>query len=56
MARDGMRKVIPITSRVLKRSEASTGRYHLSGTMNWEPPMWDVLLFQAWLEQERQDL
>lgn len=29
---------------------------HLSGTLNWETPIWDVLMFQAWLEHERQDL
>jgi asparagine synthase (glutamine-hydrolysing) len=29
---------------------------HLSGTSNWETPLWDALLFQSWLEQERQDL
>ncbi len=28
---------------------------HLSGTSNWETPLWDALLFQSWLEQERQD-
>jgi asparagine synthase (glutamine-hydrolysing) len=27
---------------------------HLSGELNWENPLWDVLLFQAWLEQEQQ--
>ena len=29
---------------------------HLSGTVNWENHLWDVLLFQSWLEQERQEL
>jgi asparagine synthase (glutamine-hydrolysing) len=29
---------------------------HLSGTMNWEIPLWDVLVFQAWLEQEQQTM
>jgi asparagine synthase (glutamine-hydrolysing) len=29
---------------------------HLSGTLNWENPLWVALMFQAWLEQERQDL
>lgn len=27
---------------------------HLSGTMNWEIPLWDALMFQAWLEHEQQ--
>jgi asparagine synthase (glutamine-hydrolysing) len=27
---------------------------HLSGTMNWEPLLWDALMFQAWLEHEQQ--
>jgi asparagine synthase (glutamine-hydrolysing) len=27
---------------------------HLSGTMNWETPLWDALMFQAWLEHEQQ--
>ena len=27
---------------------------HLSGTMNLEIPLWDALMFQAWLEHEQQ--
>ena len=27
---------------------------HLSGIGNWEDHLWDVLMFQAWLEHERQ--
>jgi asparagine synthase (glutamine-hydrolysing) len=27
---------------------------HLSGKVNWKTPLWDVLMFQAWLEQEQQ--
>ena len=27
---------------------------HLSGTMDWETPLWNVLMFQAWLEHEQQ--
>ncbi|TKB73879.1 MAG: asparagine synthase (glutamine-hydrolyzing) [Nitrospira sp.] len=34
----------------------NTWNEHLSGTSNWETPLWDALLFQSWLEQERQDL
>jgi asparagine synthase (glutamine-hydrolysing) len=26
---------------------------HLSGRRNWQHPLWTVLMFQAWLEQER---
>ena len=29
---------------------------HLSETSNWQYDLWDVLMFQAWLEHERQDL
>jgi asparagine synthase (glutamine-hydrolysing) len=28
-------------------------REHLSGRMNWEYHLWDVLMFQAWLDQSR---
>ena len=26
---------------------------HLSGTCNWQYYLWDILMFQAWLEQNR---
>ncbi|MDO4683947.1 MAG: asparagine synthase-related protein, partial [Lautropia sp.] len=26
---------------------------HLSGKKNWQHHLWDVLMFQAWLERER---
>ena len=31
-------------------------REHLSGKMNWEYHLWDVLMFQAWLDESRRDL
>lgn len=30
-----------------------TWNQHLSGTSNWQYELWDVLMFQAWLEHER---
>ncbi|MGA7315655.1 MAG: asparagine synthase C-terminal domain-containing protein, partial [Silvibacterium sp.] len=30
-----------------------TWREHLSGRLNWEYHLWDVLMFQAWLEESR---
>ncbi|KIX62136.1 asparagine synthase-related protein, partial [Burkholderia pseudomallei] len=28
-------------------------RQHQSGRMNWQHPLWTVLMFQAWLERQR---
>jgi asparagine synthase (glutamine-hydrolysing) len=28
-------------------------REHLSGTQNWEYHLWDVLMFQGWLDESR---
>jgi asparagine synthase (glutamine-hydrolysing) len=28
-------------------------REHLSGKLNWEYHLWDVLMFQAWLDESR---
>ncbi len=35
------------------RSIREKWREHLSGTRNWQYHLWDVLMFQAWLEQEK---
>jgi len=28
-------------------------REHLSGRYNWQYPLWNVLMFQAWLEAQK---
>ena len=27
---------------------------HLSGNRNWQSHLWDILMFQAWLEKEQE--
>ena len=34
---------------------AKMWREHLSGRANWEYCLWDILMFQAWLDQNRRD-
>ncbi len=29
---------------------------HLAGTMNWQHTLWNILMFQAWLEHRRRDV
>jgi asparagine synthase (glutamine-hydrolysing) len=35
---------------------AKIWRAHLSGQTNWEYCLWDILMFQAWLDENRRDL
>jgi asparagine synthase (glutamine-hydrolysing) len=46
LAREGYFDAAPITRR---------WREHLSGTRNWQHALWNVLMFQAWLEQRQRD-
>ncbi len=29
----------------------ATGIEHLAGTHNWQYPLWDILMFEAWRER-----
>jgi asparagine synthase (glutamine-hydrolysing) len=44
LRQDGYFNVVPI---------AKMWREHLSGKLNWEYHLWDVLMFQAWLDESR---
>lgn len=46
LAREGFLSAAPITHKWLE---------HLAGRRNWQYPLWSVLMFQAWLEQQKQD-